>query len=187
MHASVYACIPVHLYLLCAGKVGRVGKTWPLRCWFASSLKLCCKHATRTAHPAQARCTMQVPRKLAPTSCETNLDDGVEVPSGAHSDQSQGPFCGVRRSERRMEACHLRRANCHWRTLPCNPMLLAAQQASWAHLPWALMPLDSCHKPRISACVFLYPATQLSHAEHLWRTIARGLCTSTLAQKKRPR
>jgi hypothetical protein len=72
-----------------------------------------------------------------------------EVPNGAHSDQSQGPFCGVRRSERRMEACHLRRANCHWRTLPCNPMLLAAQQGSWAHLSWALMPLDSCHKPRI--------------------------------------
>ena len=118
LRASVYACIQVHLYLLCAGKVGQVGKTWPLRCWFASSWKLCCKHATRTAHPAQARCTMQGPRKLAPTSCETNLDDGVEVPNGAHSDQSQGPFCGVCRSERRMEACHRRRANCHWRTLP---------------------------------------------------------------------
>ena len=117
-----------------------------------------CKHASRP----EALCNFQgsVTTYIARKLVKRNLDDGVEAPNGAHSDRSQEPFWGVCRSERRMGACHLRRADWHrWVSFPrethgyfVDPPVLVA-----------------CHKPQIGGCVFLNPAISrisrtISHA-----------------------
>ncbi len=106
---------------------------------------------------AQARCPLQLSgfghNIHRPKACETNLDDGVEAPNVAHSDQSQGPFWGVYRSARRMEACHLRRADWHlWVSFP--------RETQRYHVYPVEPPLlVACHKPQIGGRVFLNPAT----------------------------
>jgi hypothetical protein len=127
---------------------------------------------TPAARSAQARCPLQLSgfghNIHRPKACETNLDDGVEAPNGAHSDQSQGPFWGVYRSARRMEACHLRRADWHlWVSFPREPQRY--------HVYPVEPPLFlACHKPQIGGCVFLNRAiARTISTRELGRTTAR--------------
>ena len=62
-----------------------------------------------------------------------------------------------------MEELSLCRAECHLRRSVSTTQAVRAdvdhQEASSCSV---VMPQDSCHKPQIGGCIFLYPATQLS-------------------------
>ena len=62
-----------------------------------------------------------------------------------------------------MEEFSLCRAECHLRRSVSTTQAVRAdvdhQEASSCSV---VMPQDSCHKPQIGGCIFLYPATQLS-------------------------
>ena len=150
LRACVYASIHVHVYLFCA-TVRLVVTTCRLHCLFASSLRLCCKHATRTAHPGagqmpSARRRNSIANRPRRLRCAERNASGKETQR-----LCWGAFDGRRGGWRaRRTECHLRSKRLRSGAVPTNTsMLLDSHQDSCAHLSWALMQLHSCHQPRI--------------------------------------
>ena len=140
----------VHVYLFCA--TVRLGVTQcRLHCFFASSLKILCEHATSPAQSGagqmpSARRRNSVANRPRRLRCAERNASGKETQR-----LCWGAFDGRRGGWRaRRTECHLRLKRLRSGAVPTNTsMLLDSHQDSCAHLSWALMQLHSCHKPRI--------------------------------------